>query len=244
MVKLVLAYDGTDFSGWQRQDGERSVQGVVEEALARMHGADCPVVGSGRTDAGVHARGQVASFACPIPGMPIPRYRQALNSLLPPDVRVMGASQAPEGFHARFDARFRTYRYFIVPGDRALPSQRRYAWCLRHWPNPSRLDAMASCLRGELDCSSFSCPRDQSRSRHRFLKRASFFSQQGQLVFEICANAFLWRMVRSLVGSLIDYERRGLPEDYLSRVILERDRSLAGPTAPAQGLFLWSVDYD
>jgi tRNA pseudouridine38-40 synthase len=242
-VKLTLAYDGTDFSGWQRQRSDRSVQGEVEKALERMHGHPVALTGSGRTDAGVHARAQVASFATDIDSIPINRFVPALNSLMPKDVRAAAAEEAPLGFNARFDARSRTYRYFMLPGGRALPHERLYAWELPRWPDLARLNAMASCLRGELDFSAFCVPRDKSLSRFRYLKGASFFMEGERLVFEISANAFLWRMVRSLVGSLVAFEAKGCPPGHFRAVLESKDRSLAGETAPARGLFLWRVEY-
>jgi tRNA pseudouridine38-40 synthase len=242
-VKLTLAYDGTDFCGWQRQKGDRSVQAELESALERMHGHEVRVAGSGRTDSGVHARGQVASFITDIDSIPVDRFVPALNSLLPQDVRILESREAPVGFNARFDARLRCYRYFMIPGGRALPSQRLYAWCLRSWPDAGKLNAMAACLKGERDFSAFCIPRDESLSRYRYVHGAAFFMEGGQLVFEISANAFLWRMVRSLVGSLVDFESKGLDAGHFRKVLESEDRSLAGKTAPAQGLFLWRVEY-
>jgi tRNA pseudouridine38-40 synthase len=242
-VKLSIAYDGTDFSGWQRQKGERSVQEEIEKALERMHGHRVNLTGSGRTDSGVHARAQAASFVTDIASIPIPKFVPALNSFLPPDIRVMDSSEVDPGFNARFDARSRSYRYFMIPGGRALPSQRLYAWRLSHWPDLGRLNAMASCLRGEMDFSAFCVPRDKSLSRFRYIKNASFFMEGEIIVFEITANAFLWRMVRSLAGSLISFDAKGYPPEYFREVLESGDRGKAGQTAPACGLFLWRVEY-
>jgi len=242
-VKLTVAYDGTGFSGWQRQKGDRSVQAEIEKALERMHGHPVALTGSGRTDAGVHARAQAASFVTDIDSIPIPKFVPALNSLIPEDIRVTAAEQAEPGFNARFDARARTYRYFMIPGGRALPDQRLYAWDLRHWPDIGRLNAMAACLRGEIDFSAFCVPRDESLSRFRYLRNAAFFMEGERLVFEISANAFLWRMVRSLTGSLISFDAKGYPVGYFKEVLESKDRRRSGETAPARGLFLWRVEY-
>ncbi len=242
-IKLTLAYDGSGFCGWQRQKDERSVQEELETALAKIHGHPVSLTGSGRTDSGVHARGQVASFHSDLASIPVDKFVPAINSLVGKDIRVLASEEVAPGFNARFDARLRTYRYFIIPGDRALPSQRLYAWSLRHWPDLGRLNAMAACLRGEQDFTAFCLPRDESLSRYRFIHQAGFFMEGGQIVFEISANAFLWRMVRSLCGSLIDFEAQSLPCEHFRQVLESRDRHLAGKTAPAQGLFLWKVEY-
>lgn len=242
-IRLLLSYDGTDFSGWQRQEKHRSVQGEVERALERLHKAPIPLFGSGRTDSGVHAAGQVAHFHSTIASIPAEKYVVALNALLPRDVRVLEAREASPDFHARFDAKARTYRYFLMCGRPALAHELRYAWQLWHRPDVGRLNAMAAALLGEIDCSTFATPKDPSESRHRHISHARFQPEGESLVFEIRANAFLWKMVRSIVGSLIHYEANNAsPEDF-SRIVSSRDRSLAGPTAPPQGLFLWRIDY-
>lgn len=242
-LRLTVAYDGTDFSGWQRQEKDRSVQGELEKALSKLHKAQTAVVGSGRTDSGVHAAGQVAHFHSPIASIPADKYVPALNALLPRDVRVLESREASPDFHARFDAASRTYRYFLICGRPALAHELRYAWQLWRRPSMRTLNAMASSLSGEIDCSTFALPKDPSESRHRHISRARFHPEGDKLVFEIRANAFLWKMVRSIVGSLLHYEEKGAgPEDF-ARIVASGERSLAGPTAPPQGLFLWSIDY-
>lgn len=242
-IRLLVAYDGTDFSGWQRQERDRSVQAEIERALAAIHKAPTALCGSGRTDAGVHAAGQVAHFTSPIASIPADRYVRALNALLPRDVRILESREASADFHARFDAKSRTYRYFTVCGRAALPHELRYAWQLWRRPDIGALNAMARALLGEIDCSTFATPKDPSESRSRCVTRARFHAEGDSLVFEISANAFLWKMVRSVLGSLLHYEEKGAsPEDF-ARIVRAKDRKLAGPTAPPQGLFLWRVDY-
>jgi tRNA pseudouridine38-40 synthase len=242
-IKLVLAYDGTGFSGWQRQSSERSVQGAVEAALENMHGHPVTCTGSGRTDSGVHARGQVAHFETDIRSIKAERFVIALNSFLEPDVRVMDASEAPPGFHARFDARSRTYRYFIAPSPILAPELKPYRWRINRRPDLAALNRMASCLLGEHDFTAFANPGDKSLSRNRYVHRAHFFPEGTDIAFEITANAFLWKMVRSLTGSLVQYESEGRDPGYVAEVLESRDRRLAGATAPAHGLFFWRVDY-
>ena len=252
-IRLLISYDGTDFSGWQTQkpgrDKEntgrvsRTVQGVVESALEKLHKKPVSLTGSGRTDSGVHAAGQVANFFTTIKSMEASRFVPAINSLLPLDVRILEAAETMPDFHSRFDAKSRTYRYYFITCREALPWERRYAWHLRHLPDIALLNEFARLFRGEMDCTAFAIPGDKSKSRHRFIFGASFFMESGRLVFEITANAFLWKMVRSIAGTLIRFEEKGLGPDYLKEIIKCKDRRLTGPTAPPEGLFLWRVDY-
>ncbi|MDR1787475.1 MAG: tRNA pseudouridine(38-40) synthase TruA [Treponema sp.] len=242
-IALVLAYDGTDFSGWERQEGRRTVQGAVEAALETLHKKPVPVIGAGRTDAGVHAAGQAASFHTGIAGMDAARFVPALNSLLPRDIRVLSAREVPAAFHARYDAKSRTYRYHFVCGRQALPWELRYAWRLNRRPRIALLNDYARLLRGEIDSTAFTAAGDRSLSRRRWFFGASFFVQGDVLVFEITANAFLWKMVRTIVGTLLQFEEKDAAPEALSALLQKGDRALAGPAAPAQGLFLWKVDY-
>jgi len=241
-IRLLVAYDGTDFFGWQRQNRDRTVQGVIEKALEKMHKKPVTLTGSGRTDSGVHAAGQVANFYTSIHSMEAERFVPALNSLLPRDVRILEARQTRADFHARFDARSRTYRYYFITGQQALPWELRYAWQLRRQPDIRRLCEYARLFRGEMDCSTFAIPGDKSKSRSRYLFGAAFFVEAGRLVFEIRANAFLWRMVRSVAGTLIRCEEKGLSAEAVREIIESRNHALAGPTAPPEGLFLWKID--
>jgi tRNA pseudouridine38-40 synthase len=216
---------------------------VIEGALERLHGRPAALTGSGRTDSGVHAAGQVANFYTDIDGMEAPRFTPALNSMLPGDVRILRSEEAAADFHSRFDAKARTYRYHIIPGRPAMPWELRYGWQTRRRPGIDRLNRYAALLLGERDCSLFAVPRDKSRSRSRHISAAAFFPLGDTLVFEIRANAFLWKMVRSVLGTLIYYEGKGLSPEAFKDLLASGDRRLAGPTAPPQGLFLWKIDY-
>ncbi len=242
-IRLVIAYDGTNFSGWQRQGSERSVQGDIEAALAKMHKHPVSLIGSGRTDAGVHAAGQVAHFKTSIAHIPAIRFVPALNSILERDIRIIHAEEASSDFHARFDAKSRTYRYHIICGRPALPHELRYAWQIWRQPDIRVLNAYARLLLGETDCSLFASPRDPSLSRHRYISHARFMVENRTLIFEITANAFLWKMVRSIVGSFLYFEERGLSVEEVQKLLNARDHRAAGPTAPPEGLFLWKIDY-
>ncbi|MDR2536145.1 MAG: tRNA pseudouridine(38-40) synthase TruA [Treponema sp.] len=242
-IRLLIAYDGTDFSGWQRQNRNRTVQGTLETALEKLHKHSVSTAGSGRTDAGVHAAGQTAHFYTDIQNIQAERFVPALNGLLPQDLRILHAQESRYDFHARFDAKSRTYRYCLICGRRGLPQELRYGLQIWRRPRLDLLNAYARLLRGELDCSVFAVPGDPSKSRSRCFFGASFFMQGDTLVFEITANAFLWKMVRSIVGTLLYYEEKALPPIEFKYILSSGDRRLAGPTAPPQGLTLWKVRY-
>ncbi|MDR2444673.1 MAG: tRNA pseudouridine(38-40) synthase TruA [Spirochaetaceae bacterium] len=246
-IKLTVAYDGTDFSGWQRQASDRSVQAVIEDALQKIHKSPAVIHAAGRTDSGVHAAGQAVNFYSPIAGMNARSYVPALNSILPPDVRILSAEDAPLKFHARFDALLRRYRYHFICNRQALPHERRYAMQLSRHPDINLLNEYARLLHGEMDCSFFASPSDSALKRggspFRFIHQAYFFQQADKLVFEIGANAFLWKMVRSITGTLLFCESRSLPPAVLKELMFSGDHRKAGPTAPPQGLFLWNVEY-
>jgi len=258
-IKLIIAYDGTDFCGWQKQQRNeenaaahadvavpapaRSVQGVIEGALHAMHGQPVSVCGSGRTDSGVHAAGQVANFYTSIPGIPPERFAPALNSLLPRDVRILASGIAGPDFHARFDASMRTYRYHFILKRLMLPHESRYNVHLRRYPKLETLNAYCRLILGEQDCAIFAAAGDTSASFNRFISKAAFFIEGDRLIFEISANAFLRKMVRSVAGTFLHYEETATPPETLRDIISSKDRSLAGPTLAPQGLFLWKVDF-
>jgi len=243
-IKLIIAYDGTDFLGWQRQAGQaRTVQAVLESALEKMHGHPVALAGAGRTDSGVHARAQAASFQTDIESIKPDRFVPALNSLLPPDVRITDSCEAAADFHARFSARMRTYRYFFTAGRQALPHENRYALQLWRLPRISALNSYCRLLYGERDCAIFAGSGDTSKSTYRNITHAAFLAEGNHLVFEISANAFLLKMVRSVAGTFLHYEERDTPPAQLKDIIASGNRSQAGPTLPPQGLFLWKVEY-
>jgi tRNA pseudouridine38-40 synthase len=243
-IKLLIAYDGTDFNGWQRQEGagKRTVQGVIEDALEKIHGNHINLAGSGRTDSGVHAAGQTANFYTNIKSIAPCSFVPALNSLLPQDVRVLESCEVESGFHARFSACQRAYRYHFI--CRALlPHESRYNLRLRRFPNVEVLNAYGRLLLGEKDCSLFAGAGGESKSSYRYIYRSSFFIEGDRLIFEISANAFLRKMVRSITGTFLHYEEKGTPPHKLRDIIVSGERRLAGPTLPPQGLFLWKVEY-
>jgi tRNA pseudouridine38-40 synthase len=241
-IKLLIAYDGTDFCGWQRQENGRTVQGVIEDALFKMHGRHVGLTGSGRTDSGVHAAGQAANFYTTIDSIAPQSFVPALNSLLPKDARILEAGEVNGDFHARFSACARTYRYHFLCRP-ALPHENRYNLQLRRFPRIDILNAYGRLLLGETDCSIFAGAGDTSKSKRRYIYSSQFYYEKDRLIFEIRANAFLRNMVRSVAGTFLHYEEKDTPPEKLSEIIASGERGLAGSTLPPQGLFLWRVDY-
>ena len=256
-ILLTISYDGTDFCGWQRQDdsagggeSERTVQGEIEKVLEKIHKTKTTIYGSGRTDSGVHAFGQAANFYSTIDSIPAENYVRALNAFLPSDIRIIKALEVPEDFSARKSATSRVYRYFISYGDSTSADNMRFSWLVKNYtPNLERLNKYCECLRGELDCSSFAASGDDSVSNNRYIDDASFFMQKDRwendlLVFEIEANAFLWKMVRTLTGTLVNLDKTGAADDAMQKILDAKDRTKAGVTAPPTGLFLYEIKFD
>ena len=247
-ILLTISYDGTDFCGWQKQtkagnETYRTVQGEIEAALQKLLKRKTELVGSGRTGSGVHAAGQIANFSSTIKNMEAENYIQALNSMLPKDVRIVNAEKVALNFNARFSSKSRTYRYFCNTQEFTLAHLTRYTWNIRYMPHLLTLNKMAQILQGEIDFTTFAASGDMSLRKSRYVEKAFFFMQNEMLVFEITANAFLWRMVRSLVGTMIELEKKGGTEHEFAEILHACDRKKAGFTAPAQGLFLWKVSY-
>jgi tRNA pseudouridine38-40 synthase len=242
VIRLDLAYDGTGFHGWARQPGVRTIEGVVEEALARMLGEPPKLSVAGRTDAGVHAEGQVASFEAPEHLDPS-RVRRMLNGLFAPEIVVLRATRAPEGFDARHSATGREYRYRIDTHEIPSPFTARFVW---HRPGKISLASMrraAVLLEGEHDFASFCrAPEDQAGTV-RLLRRLAVSSSKGRVDIRAVANAFLHQMVRSLVGTLVAVGEGKIDPDAMPDVLAARGRAAAGPVAPPHGLTLVRVSY-
>ncbi len=245
-IKMVLAFDGTDFSGWQTQKNSRTVQGTIEAALEKIHNRKIRITGSGRTDSGVHANGQVLSFKTDNSTISAGKFALALNSNLPDDIRIITSCEIHDGFNARFDAVLRSYKYFLSPISILNPVYRNYCHSISFFPDISILNNLARIFIGEHDFTTFTASGDASKTKVRRVVTSCFYVSGSFLVFEIAANAFLWKMVRSIVGTILDYarsrsEKAGARE--LKAALKAQDRSLAGSTAPAKGLFLDRVSY-
>jgi tRNA pseudouridine38-40 synthase len=245
-VRLILSYDGTDFSGWQVQPDAPTIQGTLALAVGRITGENVLPQGSGRTDAGVHALAQVATFATESP-IPVANFVKALNDTLPPSIRVLEAAEMPAGFHARKSARRKTYRYRIYRADICPPELARYVW---HYPYPLDEGAMekaAKFILGEHDFTSFAAV-DPERgvevtSNVRTVFASSWERQGNELVYTIEGSGFLHHMVRNLVGTFLLIGKGTWNEADLGTILSARSRSAAGATAPASGLWLVKVDY-
>jgi len=242
-IKLTIAYDGTDFHGWQRQPGLRTAQSALDEAIERLTGTAPNTVASGRTDAGVHALGQVVHFlTASRHGTDV--FVKALNALLPRDVRVYEAVEVPQVFHATLDARSKRYRYRIDNRKFACPFELRHAW---HVSRPLDVDAMnraGAALLGRHDFRSFETdwPNRLSSVRTIFDLEAS---RHGDVVHvEVEADGFLYNMVRAIAGTMALVGTGRRPEAWVGEALRAEDRKAAGPNAPSQGLFLLRVNYD
>jgi len=239
-VKLTLEYDGTDFSGWQFQLNARTVQGVLESALRELLQQELTVFGAGRTDAGVHARGQVAHFLT-TNAMGLRDLQKSLNALLPGDVVVRCVEEVDEKFHARYSALWRSYRYTISQEPIALG--RMYAW---FWSQRLDEELMGQCARlilGEHDFQAFSKVETEVKHFRCIVRLAEWKRTDGSLTFDIEANRFLYGMVRALVGTMVEIGRGYRPLDDFQRIMDSRDRRQAGMAAPPGGLVLEKVSY-
>jgi tRNA pseudouridine38-40 synthase len=245
LYRVTLAYDGTDFLGWQlqRPGGGRTVQGVLEEALGRLAGgARVPVLGAGRTDTGVHALGQVASFDLPR-GIPPEDLRRALNGLLPGDVRVLDSAVAPEGFHPRKSALSKVYRYELDCGG-VQPPQRRRTAAFVPWPlDQAAVRAAAALYLGRRDFASLASAGGSAKTTVRTVLRSEAAFSGATLLYETEADGFLRKMVRSMVGGLIAAGRGAARVEDLARALESRDRRSWPAPAPARGLALVRVTY-
>jgi tRNA pseudouridine38-40 synthase len=242
VFRLVVAYDGTDFHGWQRQPERRTVQGTLEQAVAEALELDSVSIhGAGRTDAGVHARGQVASVALAT-GLPAKAVRALAQRVLPADVRIVDATEAPEGFHARHSARARRYAYRLLDRDDVLDG--RFAWHPGTVVDGAKLAASAAPLIGTHDCSAFEAAGSSPANPVCRVTHAAWQRWDGGWRFEVEADHFLYHMVRNLVGTALRAQREADPAACVAAVLASRDRSRAGATVPPQGLCLERVRYD
>ncbi len=257
-IRLTLAYDGTDFSGWQRQPTEPTIQGLLESALEMILGAPVTLTGAGRTDAGVHAANQVANFktSCSIPCRNLVK---ALNDRLPVSVRIKNADDVPLLFHARYGVVSKTYRYRVLFAPIASPFIGRFVY---HYPHALNRQAMSEAARhfeGERDFTSFAAsegsPKGTSRKdatttehqkgniRKVFSSHLLWRPKTSILIYEVQGSGFLHHMVRNIAGTLIEVGRGAIKPSDILPILAARDRTLAGPTAPAQGLCLWKIEY-
>ncbi len=241
--KLIIEYDGSSYHGWQRQKNIKTIQGEIEKAIMTITGKKIALTGSGRTDAGVHAFGQVANFYCDTEISP-EVFQRGLNSLMPKDIIIKECNTVNEKFHARYDAKAKTYQYRIL--NRTTPSAicRQYAWFIK---KKLDLDAMQSAILHIIGINDFKAfegagsPR--SSTKRRVINADLQQKKKKYLIFEIEADGFLRFMVRNIVGTLLDVGLCKITPDDFKKILLSKDRNLAGATAPPHGLFLMNVKY-
>lgn len=245
-LRVVVAYDGAAYSGWQRQPVDISVQQRVEEALAKIFQKPIPVSGSSRTDTGVHAAGLCAHFDVPKEKLRFPPRKLvlAVNAWLPEDIRILSASRAPVGFHARFSARGKQYRYRVWNHPAHHPMWRHQSW---HVPRPLDLKAMRQAARAFEGCHDFlafsASPGYARHHTRRTITRCSVVRSGPLVTFLIEADGFLYKMCRGIAGTLVQVGLGRFAPDSIPQLLESRDRCLSGMTAPAQGLVLWKVYY-
>jgi tRNA pseudouridine38-40 synthase len=244
-LRFEIAYDGTEFNGWQVQPGLPTIQGVLEEVVSSIEGKPVNVIASGRTDAGVHALAQVAAVSIENP-IPPDNFRRAVNRLLPSSIRVSNVSEAPQNFHPRFDALRKTYEYRIFREEVCPPFERRW---VHHHPYPLDETAMqnaAFLLQGEHDFTAFAASDEKDAlqpSKVRTIFRSAITRQEKSLLYNVTGSGFLKHMVRNMVGVLLEVGKGNLTRPDVAARLEPRCSIRPGPTAPARGLFLISVDY-
>jgi tRNA pseudouridine38-40 synthase len=239
-IKLQMEYDGTDFHGWQVQPNLRTVQGEIQLGLEAILKHQVNLIGSGRTDVGVHALGQVANFKTDSP-LHVESIFRALNGLLPDDIAITQAEEVSSEFNSRYSAKSRVYKYRVHPGRTAI--LRRYVWEVQYTLDPKAMYEVTESIPGEHDFSSF-CVAESSKDSNLCRVSSAFWESSGnELVFEIEADRFLHTMVRSLVGTLIEVGRGYFSAANFLEIVKAKDRTRAGPTAPARGLYLVEVKY-
>ena len=242
VFRATVAYDGTDFSGWQRQPGTRTVQGSIEDAIRELLGEEVFVRAAGRTDAGVHADGQVVSFSLAA-RIPPHGLLRGLNTILPMDVALVDVAHAPPDFDARFSAQGKVYRYTVWNHMIRSPRHARTSWHVRRTLDMDVIREAAAALVGDHDFRAFRAADCERRTTRRIIRALVVERQGAILTFDVEATAFLKNMVRILVGTLVDVGRGLLPPDTIARLLETGDRTEGGMTAPPQGLTLLRVIY-
>jgi tRNA pseudouridine38-40 synthase len=241
-IKITVAYDGTRYNGWQVQKNGRTVQDEIEGVIRKISGHRHVIYGAGRTDAGVHAMGQVAHFKTAL-SMPVKRIPNAINAFLPADIAVIKAEEVPLQFHSQYDATEKHYRYYIFNSKNRHPFRENYAWRVGYTIDLELMRAEAEYLIGKHDFKSFQARDRKERNSVRAINSIRIRKARKDIVIDIRGDGFLYNMVRNIAGTLVEIGRGYFPEGSMSDILNCKDRTKAGPTAPAKGLFLMEVKY-
>ena len=241
-IKLTIAYDGTGFCGWQKQDGAVTVAEKVENAIRKLTGEDVELLGASRTDSGVHALGNVAVFDTESP-VPADRFVPALNSFLPDEIRIAASEEVPESFHPRFDAHKKCYEYRIFVGNVCPPMRFRYVHHLRETLNVDAMREAASHIVGTHDFTSFCAAGAQVKTKVRTVTDIQVEKSGDEIVLTVEGDGFLYNMIRIIAGTLVNVGLGRTKPSEIPGIIEGMDRSLAGPTLPAKGLCLCKIWY-
>ena len=240
-IKLVIEYDGSNFSGWQIQPNDRTVQREIEKALKLVTKEEVKLIGSGRTDSGVHARGQVANFltSSKIPG---DRFKYALNSILSKDISIVESLEVPKEFHSRYDALSKKYRYIIYNSNRRSALLRNYSYYVPYELDFNLMEKSIKKFEGEHDFVGFMSTNSNIKNTVRKIESIDIKKNKDMIYIDVVGNGFLYNMVRIIVGTMVDIGRGNIKND-ISYILESKNRDLAGHTAPAQGLYLEWVKY-
>lgn len=240
-IKLTIQYNGKNYCGWQKQNDSLGIQGTIEQAIKEITNEDVKITGSGRTDAGVHALGQVANFNTET-NIPVENIPNALNSKLPKDISIISAEEMPLDFHSRYCAKGKTYRYMIYNNTYRTPIYNNISYFVKYDLDLEKMQKEAKSLIGTYDFKGFMSSGSSVKDTVRTIYDIQIIKQEDLIVIEVQGNGFLYNMVRIIVGTLVDIGRGRINLD-MSSIIESKSRSMAGHTAPAQGLFLKKVDY-
>lgn len=238
--KLIIQYDGTNYSGWQVQTNANSIQQEITRAINIILKEEVNLIGSGRTDAGVHAIGQVANFRTE-KEIDLYKFQFSLNSILPEDISILSIHKVDEKFHSRFDAKKRTYLYLI--SQFKSPFVKRYSYYYPLQLNPKRLNELSTLFKGKKNFASFCKKQSEVENKICDVYEISWFMRYDLIVFKISADRFLHGMVRAIVGTLLNAEKKENSEEYIQQVFNSENRVSAGEAVPAKGLFLYKVEY-
>lgn len=241
-IKCEISYDGTDFHGFQIQPGKRTIQGEIESALEIITKQSIPIIASGRTDAGVHARKQVCNFFTES-RIPEEKWEIAINSLLPNDIVILSANEMPLEFHSRYDVQTKTYRYYIYNNKTVDIFRRNFTWHYPYFLDTEKMKKASKLFIGEHDFTSFSSAKSDIKNKIRRIYESDIWVDQNEIIFQISGNGFLYNMVRILMGTLLKIGSNKMEPEAIVNLFAENNRTVAGITVPARGLTLWDVKY-